>query len=427
MLIPRFTVGGGEQQRQVRIVPVAQILAAELIAVAAGQHGQPGGQHILLFFVESGVEFGEGFAGLGRGSFELSLVGVVKDHGERELAELRAFAFDAGQEFAQLRLHRGGRLVLLHVFRTFLLRVAAERGEDGREDVHHILRAVKVADLLRDQLPGIEVVHGLPLGGDDGFGGQLAKSPEHVRLGVCRKVFEGQDTNEVIAHAEESAVAFDGGVRGEVVDVFVVLEPRAVRNPRIVVEQPAKQLVRFALVRQPDAQHVPQLQRERLGLMAEPRRRLLDRLRDSDREIPARQPVEQCSMRVGVVQDDDVVLEFEESLRFEIQRPVARHIATALMRDLADAPFEQVLIDPERRAEQTHGSVEPLGDAVEVNGVHAFRVGPGEPEGDAGCAGFGDEHAVVDEGARLDFGVCGARFVISGFHWIPYHSRFTGS
>ena len=130
---------------------------------------------------------------------------------------------------------------------------------------------------------------------------------------------------------------------------------------------------------------------------------------------------------VSVVQDDDVVLELEESLRFEIERPVAGDVAAALVRDMADAPFEQVLVDPERRAEQTHGSVEPLGDAVEVDSVEAFRVGPGEPESDAGRAGFGDEHAVVDEGARLDFGMCGARFVISGFHWIPYHSRFTGS
>ena len=90
----------------------------------------------------------------------------------------------------------------------------------------------------------------LPFQAGDELPGQRQQIAEHVRERLRRRLLHRQHLDRVPPDDQVVAVALDGGVRDEVVEVRVVCQRRGRRARRVVVHQPAEEPERLGL-RQP--------------------------------------------------------------------------------------------------------------------------------------------------------------------------------
>ena len=149
--------------------------------MAARQRRQPRRENVVRLLLQNRVACRKRLQRFRSCRLRPVLVDIVDNHGQDEFPHLRPGTLDVSEQVAELRLHCRRGLILLHVLRAFLLTIAAERREDGRQDVDHVFRAVKVRDLAADQLPRVVRIHGAPLRAENAFRRQFTQTPEDVR------------------------------------------------------------------------------------------------------------------------------------------------------------------------------------------------------------------------------------------------------
>ena len=202
-------------------------------------YGQPRRQNVLLLLIENRVSGCKGLEGLRSRLPQLLLIGIMDNHRQGELPNLRAAGLQIGKEFAELRFHSRCRLILLHVFRPLLLPVGTERRHHGSHDVDHVLRSVKMRDLLRYKLPRIVRLNGPPFRADHAFSRQFPQTSQQIRRRRCRRVFERKHAGVMIADPQETTMTLNRGVRPKIpkiVEVFVVFKRHRIGDYRIVIQ-----------------------------------------------------------------------------------------------------------------------------------------------------------------------------------------------
>src|SRR6202000_1547093 len=109
---------------------------------------------------------------------------------------------------------------------------------------------------------------------------------------------------------------------------------------------------------------------------------------------------------------------------------VARDTRAGSIGDFTESPLYQILVNAARSWEHADGRIESLDHVRQVGCVETLRIGSIELQCQTYSPRLRYEHAVIDEGARLDFAVRRLRLAITAFlvaHLIACQSRFAAS
>src|SRR6266436_1987556 len=201
----------------------------------------------------------EHFVEFGARTVYLSRIEVVDDHGQRELAEVVPVELDfldAFTEFPDLRLLR---IIEEHVLRGSVIHVdlAKERS----------FGVMEVAAFSLDVPPGLAGVFLLPFGDDVIVGLHFKEAFEDEGKALGGRLFQRQDLNVVVVHAQMAAVAFELRFAKIVVEERIVLESCEFDLVRVEVERFLENTEHFLLAENAYRQKVADLENETSSLL----------------------------------------------------------------------------------------------------------------------------------------------------------------
>ena len=175
---------------------------------------------------------------LGRLVLNRSRVGPVQDERQRAVAEEVAVDLQFRQRVAELADGRVRRVVDEHLLGPRL----------RRDVVHHRHALVEEVPAAALDVPTHAVARDpLPFEAGDELAGNLVQVLQQERERLARRLLHREHLDDAVADQQMVAVAVDGGIGDEVVQMRVVREPRGIHDGRFVVHQLAEESKRLAL------------------------------------------------------------------------------------------------------------------------------------------------------------------------------------
>jgi hypothetical protein len=404
-----FALIEGEQKTEIGEVGLQQREPAQVVRVVARHNAQPGVEQVIGFLEHTAVVDRHHFHGFGRAVLKRSRVLAMQDECQGAHPEEMAVDFEFGQRFAQLVHGGAGRVVDEHVLGSRVGRDVIHQGDTFVE---------KVPAAPLDVLPHPIVRNPLPFETGDELAGNHVEVPEQVGKGPARRFLHGQHFDESATNHQVIAVAVDGGIRNEIIEVCVVGEAGRCGGRGIAVHELSEEPEGIRLGESFRAD-VAQLHLERLRLVMEcsnrpvqfrfkQRHRMTGRQPGQERFLwrapEMAEPRTRADGRWPFVDEHEVqsqVVEFAAAA-IQVTRPlldslVDNDLWTRRGDDLIDRPLDGVLIHTTTVVEQPKRRFEPMDQGAALGVRQTLIIDASEPVHDADVAGLREERRVVDE------------------------------
>ena len=221
-----------EQEAQVREVRLEQREPPKVVRAVARDDAQPGVQQVVGLLEEAAVVDGHRLHRLGGLLLQRARIRAVQHERQRAPPEEVAVDLELRQRVAELADRRARGVVDQHLLGPRLRRHVVH-------DRHALVEEVPAAAL--DIPPHPVAGDALPLEAGDELAGDLVQVLQQERERLARRLLHREHLDDAVADQEVVAVAVDGGIRDEVVQVRVVREPGGIDHGWRVVHQLAEE------------------------------------------------------------------------------------------------------------------------------------------------------------------------------------------
>ena len=243
---------------------------------------------------------GHGLHGLGRLVLNRSPVGPVQDERQRAVAEEVAMNLQFRQRVAELADRRVRGVVDEHLLGPRLWRDVVHNRHALVEEVPAAALDIPTHPVARDPLP---------FEAGDELAGNLVQVLHQKRERLARRLLRREHLDDAVADQQVVAVAVDGGVGDEVVQVRVVREPGGVDDGRFVVHELAEEPEGLALLKARRAK-VADLHLETLSLVVQrPDGSIEFRINELQRSIGRQPGAESLARRLSTSREAECCVE----------------------------------------------------------------------------------------------------------------------
>ena len=248
-----------EEQTEISDIRFQQREPPQVMCAVPGHDAQPGIEEVVRFVEQAPIVHRHRLHGFGGLVLQRTTVFTMQHERQRAAAEEVSVDFEFGEGITELADGGAGRVVHEHLFRSRF-------GRDVVDHRHALVEEVPPACL---QSPPHAIVRdALPFQTGNEFTRDGVEIREQVREGLARWLLHRQHLDPLAADHEVIAVAVDGRIGDEVIEMRVVRQGRCRHRRRVVVHKLAEEGERLVL-RQPLRAKVAQLHVERLGLVVQ--------------------------------------------------------------------------------------------------------------------------------------------------------------
>src|SRR3954468_6742248 len=221
-----------EQKAEIGDVRLEQGQSSQVVGAVSGDDAQPGVQEVVRFFEQNAVVDGNRLLCLGGLLLQGARIVAVQDERDGAIAEEVAVYLDLCQRISELLHRRTRRIVHEHLFGPRLRRHVVDDRYPLIEEVPAPQVQVSPDPFSRDSLP-------LETGNE--FTRNRMELSEQVRERLRRRFLHRENLDLSMADLQTISVAFDGGIRHEIVHVRVVSQLCRVYDRFVVVDKFSEQ------------------------------------------------------------------------------------------------------------------------------------------------------------------------------------------